>query len=95
MAEYYPLISRAVAGLRSGTPDARKAIYDRARQALVTQLRAMDPPIPEDAIARETAALDDAIARAEAELAPLPAETQPVVSEPARPADPLRPATTT
>ena len=69
MAEYYPLISRAVAGLRTRTPEARQAIYDRARQALVGQLRAMEPPVPEEAIARETAALDEAIARTEAEIA--------------------------
>ena len=70
MAEYYPLISRAVAGLRNGTPEARQAIYDRAKQALIGQLRAMEPPVPEEDIARETVALDDAIARVEADVAP-------------------------
>ena len=70
MAEYYPLISRAVAGLRNGTPEARQAIYDRAKQALIGQLRAMQPPVPEEDIARETVALDDAIARVEADVAP-------------------------
>ncbi len=88
MAEYYPLISRAVAGLRTGTPEARQAIYSRARQALIGQLRAMEPPVPEDAIVRETAALDEAIARTEAEipstdsaLSPAPAP-QPVPPPP-------------
>ncbi|MDX7953213.1 hypothetical protein P7D22_18780, partial [Lichenihabitans sp. Uapishka_5] len=70
MAEYYPLISRAVAGLRDGAPAPRQAIYDRARQALVGQLRGMQPPIPEDAIDKEIRALDEAIDRIEAELAP-------------------------
>ena len=83
MAEYYPLISRAVAGLRSGTPEARRVIYDRARQALIGQLQSLDPPVPEDAIARETAALDEAIARAEAEVAG--SQPAPVAAEPSPP----------
>lgn len=80
MAEYYPLISRAVAGLRTGTPASRRAIYDRARQALIGQLRTMDPPIPEEAITRETVALDEAIARVEADLLPPAPPAEPVVA---------------
>ena len=72
MAEYFPLLSRAVAGLRDGAPEARQAIYGRARQALVGQLRGMQPPVPEDAISKEMTALDEAIARIEAEIKPPP-----------------------
>ena len=72
MADYYPLIARAVAGLQSSTPEARSAIYQRARNALIGQLRRLDPPIPESDVERESAALELAIARLEAELAPSP-----------------------
>lgn len=72
MAEYYPLLSRAVAGLRDGAPEARQAIYGRARQALTGQLRGMQPAVPEEAITKEITALDDAIAKLEAEMAPPP-----------------------
>lgn len=98
MAEYYPLISRAVAGLRTGTPEARRGIYDRARQALTGQLRSLDPPVPEEAIARETAALDEAIARVESDLAvpaagPDPiAPEAPAVAKPAAAKPEVRPA---
>ena len=34
MADYYPLIARAVAGLDKNTGDARRALYERARAAL-------------------------------------------------------------
>src|SRR5664279_5085755 len=75
MADYYPLIAKAVAGLQSSTPETRGAIYQRARNALLGQLRRLDPPIPESDVARESASLEDAIARLEAELAP-PAEVE-------------------
>ena len=39
MADYYPLIARAVAGLDKNTGDARRALYERARASLVSQLR--------------------------------------------------------
>ena len=69
MAEYFPLLDRAVSGLTDPTVEARRSIYERARTALIGQLRRMDPPIPEEDIARESAALDEAIARVEAGFA--------------------------
>ncbi len=69
MADYYPLLSRAVGGLSDSSAEARRSIYERARKALVGQLQAIQPPIAEADIARETDALDEAIARIEAELA--------------------------
>jgi hypothetical protein len=68
MADYYPLLARAVAGLKTSTPDARKAIYERARKALLGQLNAMQPPPPDGAIEREAQALDEAVARLEREF---------------------------
>ena len=37
MADYYPLIARAVTGLEKNTGEARRALYERARTALVVQ----------------------------------------------------------
>ena len=47
MADFYPILARAVAGLSETSPEARRAIYDRARAALVSQLRGLDPPLSE------------------------------------------------
>jgi hypothetical protein len=69
MTDYHPLISRAVEGLDRNTGEARRALYERARTALVTQLRAVDPPISESEITRERLALEDAIRKVEAEAA--------------------------
>jgi hypothetical protein len=69
MADYYPLLKRAVAALPNSTLMARRAIYDRAKKALLGQLTAMQPPPPPGAIEREAQALDDAVARIERELA--------------------------
>ena len=68
MAEYFPLLERAVSGLPNSTPEARNALYERARSALLGQLRLSDPPVPESDIERESVALDEAIARVEANL---------------------------
>lgn len=69
MAEYYPLISRAVGGLDDNTGEKRRALYERARGALINQLRSSDPPLDEKQIEREKSALEDAIRRVEAEAA--------------------------
>lgn len=59
--------------MRSAPPEQRRAIYDRARQALLGQLRSMQPPVPVESINRESNALDEAIARVEQEIvAPSP-----------------------
>jgi len=67
MADYYPLIARAVGGLDSNTGENRRALYERARAALVAQLRGVDPPLDEDEITRERLALEEAIRRVETE----------------------------
>jgi hypothetical protein len=105
MADFYPILARAVAGLSDTSPAARQAIYERARAALVAQLRSLDPPLGEAEIMRERLALDEAVARIEADyddtpqppgvdsLQP-PPETVPVFQEPTLPepaAPPQRP----
>jgi hypothetical protein len=67
MADYHPLITRAVEGLGNNTADARRTLYERARAALVAQLRGIDPPLSEAEITRERLALEDAIRKVEAE----------------------------
>ncbi|MGH6839284.1 MAG: hypothetical protein ACREDT_10900 [Methylocella sp.] len=69
MADYYPLLAKAVAGLPDSTAESRHAIYERAREALFGQLRKLDPPVPEEAILREAQALEVAVARLETEIA--------------------------
>src|SRR6201995_1135963 len=69
MADYYPLIARAVAGLEKNTGDARRALHERARTALVTQLRGVQPALSESDITRERLALEEAIRKVEAEAA--------------------------
>jgi hypothetical protein len=69
MADYYPLIARAVGGLDKNTGDARRALYERARTALVTQLRGVEPALSESEITRERLALEEAIRKVEAESA--------------------------
>src|SRR6516164_1727907 len=80
MADYQSLLTRAVANLPGMSSAAtRQAIYERARKALLTQLRTLRPPLPESDIAREEKALDQAIALVEAKFG----ATEPAPTEPA------------
>jgi len=72
MADYYPLISRAVSGLDKNTGENRRALYDRARAALVVQLRGVLPALDETDITRERLALEESIRKVEAEAAKRP-----------------------
>jgi hypothetical protein len=74
MADYYPLIARAVTGLDKSTGEARRTLYERARTALVTQLRGVEPALSEADITRERLALEEAIRKVEAEAARRPRE---------------------
>jgi hypothetical protein len=82
MADFYPVLSKAIAGLADQSPKTRAAIYDRAKLVLLTQLSKMQPPLPEAEIARQQQALDEVIARIEREQAP--SQSSPPASEPAR-----------
>src|ERR1043165_8505005 len=82
MADYYPLIARAVAGLEKNTGDGRRALYELARTALVAQLRGVSPALNESDVTRERLALEEAIRKVEAESA------RQTWVEPARPGPP-------
>jgi hypothetical protein len=66
MADFYLLIARAVERLPEQSPERRRAVYERARSALMGQLHALDPPYSEAELARLVQLLDDAISRVEA-----------------------------
>jgi hypothetical protein len=69
MADYYPLIARAVAGLDKNTGENRRVLYERARGALLNQLRSVEPPLEESEVTRERLALEEAVRKVEAEAA--------------------------
>jgi hypothetical protein len=70
MADYYPLIARAIAGLDPSAPgESRRALYDRARTALIAQLRGVQPPLSESEITRERLSLEEAVRKVESEAA--------------------------
>lgn len=73
MTDYQPLLARALKGLDRNTSEARRAVYDRARQALLNQLRSASPPMADADITRERLALEDAIRKT---------ETEAVIAEP-------------
>src|SRR3954463_6661628 len=70
MADYYPLIARAIAALdanASGGP--RREVYERARAALIAQLRGFDPPLSEADITHHRLSLEEAVRKVESEVA--------------------------
>jgi hypothetical protein len=70
MADYYPLIARAIAGLDPSAPgESRRALYERARTALIQQLRSVQPPLSESEITRERLSLEEAVRKVESEAA--------------------------
>jgi hypothetical protein len=70
MTDYYPLIARAIAGLDPNAPgENRRALYERARAALIAQLRSVEPPLSESVITRERLSLEEAVRKVESEAA--------------------------
>jgi hypothetical protein len=67
MADYYPVIARAVSNLSTNTGEARRALYERARTILVWQLTGHAPPVTKSDILSARAALEAAIRRVDAE----------------------------
>jgi hypothetical protein len=91
MADYYPLIARAIAGLDPAAPgESRRALYERARTALISQLRSVQPPLSESEITRERLSLEEAVRKVESEAAQRAREARAGGSGGSRPGDALR-----
>ncbi|MBL8573178.1 MAG: hypothetical protein JNM13_05835 [Hyphomicrobiaceae bacterium] len=102
MADYYAVLKRAISALPEPTGEARRAIYEKARAALVNQLKSFDPPLPASEITKQRLALEDNIRKVEGEAArghlaggpprpatPAPAPPAATVPPPAANAPPL------
>jgi hypothetical protein len=91
LADYYPLIFKAVSRLEPNTTETRGNIYDRARAAMLLQLRSVIPSLTESEIGREQLALEEAIKKVETvSLHHLRAPTQPSIRLPHRPSRPVK-----
>ncbi len=92
MTDYQPLLKRALSGLDNNTLEGRRSVYERARHALVNQLRTVTPPLAEADITRERLALEEGIRRVEAEAAAAANPAQPPVAAPVTRRESMQPA---
>src|ERR1044071_986201 len=67
MADYKELLRRAGEALPENNGAARRAVYEKARSALVGQLRAINPPLPARDITQHRLQLEDCIRQVEQE----------------------------
>jgi hypothetical protein len=67
MADYYPILARAVSSLAINNAEARQEVFDRARTVLAEELNRQNPQKSGLEILRERSALEAAIRRVEAE----------------------------
>lgn len=67
MADYRELLRRAIDALPENNGTARRAVYEKARSALVTQLHAIEPSIPAREITQHRLTLEDCIRQVEQE----------------------------
>lgn len=85
MADFVAVIRKAVDNLSDNSPENRAKVYDKARAAIRRQLDAMNPPPPEEVMARQMNKLEQAIDEVEAEhavaLTPEEAETERLMAE--------------
>lgn len=95
MADYHAILKRAISALPAPNGEARRAVYEKARSALVNQLKAFDPPLSPSEITQQRLQLEEAIRKVESEAAkgllkPTPSApaVRPPVPEPAPAAAP-------
>ena len=69
MAEFYDVLKRAVGSLPANTGDGRRAVYERARKALIAQLEGFSPPLTPSEITSQRLSLEEAIRKVEGEAA--------------------------
>jgi hypothetical protein len=67
MADYYPVLARAVSSLSDNNAQARRELYERARTIVIEQLRRRDPRELMPETAQERDALEAAIHKVEME----------------------------
>lgn len=67
MADYRELLRKAIDALPENTGANRRAVYEKARSALVAQLRAIEPPLPAREITTHRLNLEDCIREVEHE----------------------------
>jgi lipoprotein-anchoring transpeptidase ErfK/SrfK len=80
MADYYDILRKAVDGLDGNDAQARRALYERARQTVLTR----QPLLPQDEVDRHLEGVRDAERRIEAELANEPVQAlRPAAHAPA------------
>ncbi len=65
MADYRELLRRAVEALPENNGASRRQVYEKARSALVAQLRAINPPLPAREITQHRLQLEDCIRQVE------------------------------
>jgi hypothetical protein len=85
MADYYSVISRAVAALEINTFEDRRAIYNRARSVQSYQLG--NRPFNKADFDRERSLLEDAISRVETEATTKRITTEASSNAPVQPND--------
>lgn len=66
MADYYPILARAVSGLEVNSAQARQEIYEHARAVLIVHLDRTDPQRSALKIISEWIAFEAAVRRVEA-----------------------------
>lgn len=94
MADYYSILKKTIASLPENNGAARRSVYSRARNAIVNQLKAYEPPLSPSEITAEQLRLEEAIRKVEAEAAreslglSAAARTAPPVSPPVKTPDP-------
>lgn len=69
MADYYSILKKTIASLPESNGAARRGVYGRARNAIVTQLKSYEPPLSPSEITTEQLRLEEAIRKVEAEAA--------------------------
>lgn len=69
MADYYSILKKTIASLPESNGASRRSVYSRARNAIVNQLKAYEPPLSPSEITSEQLRLEEAIRKIEAEAA--------------------------
>ena len=75
MADYYPILARAVSRLATNNAQARQELYEHARTVLAAQLRRHDPQFSAPETISERIAFEAATLRLEAEMRSLGEKT--------------------